>query len=80
MQIDFLENDHEKRAFIFSLGVIVLTILAVAAFVLTGGSIIFYFFMVLELILGFYMVYHISNAPVEEKPPKALAKKSGRKR
>jgi hypothetical protein len=35
---------------------------------------------VLELILGFYMVYHMSNAPLGERQQKVLSKKSGRKR
>ena len=79
MEFDFLENEHEKRAFIFCLAVIVLTILAVSAFVLTGGSLIFYFFIVLELVIGFYMVYHLSQSPTAAKPSKARTRKAGRK-
>jgi 4-hydroxybenzoate polyprenyltransferase len=73
MQFDFLENEHEKTAFAFSVGVLVLTLLAILAFVFTGGSLIFYLFVALELGLGFYLIYHMSKAPAESKPARKQA-------
>jgi hypothetical protein len=80
MDFDFLENEHEKHAFAFSVGVIVLTILAIAAFVMTGGSLLFYLFVLLELALGFYLIYHMSKAPETAKPTRRQsAKKAGKR-
>lgn len=66
MQFDFIENQHEMRAFTFSLGVVVLSVLAVIAFVFFGGStLLFYLFAVLAIALGFYMAWHISKTPTQ---------------
>lgn len=82
MQIDlsFLENEHESRAFMFSTGVIVLTIIAIIAFAVSGGSIIFYVFAVLAVALGLYMAYHISRSPREPLATARAAKKKTGKR
>ncbi len=74
MQFDFLENEHEKRAFAFALGVLVLSVIAIVVFAVTGNSIIFYLFAVLAVALGLYMAYHVSN------PPKQQAAKQPRKK
>lgn len=63
------------RAFTFSIGVIVLSGVAVILFVLTGGSWIFYVFALLAIALGFYMAWHISQAPAQT-PAKSTRKKS----
>jgi uncharacterized membrane protein YfcA len=61
MQLDFIENEHEKRAFMFSVGVVVLSVIAVITFAFTGGSIFFYIFAAIAIIFGFYMAWHISR-------------------
>ncbi|MDE1855461.1 MAG: hypothetical protein KGH57_04055 [Candidatus Micrarchaeota archaeon] len=67
MELDFsfLENQHESQAFMFSVGVVVLSILAVIAFVFSGGSLIFYVLAVVAVALGLYMAYHISKTPAQ---------------
>jgi len=82
----FLENRHEARAFAFSLGILLFSVLAIASFAIFGGGILFYLFALLAIAVGFYMAYHLSKAPAEaeeatpsEKRPKA-AKKRARKR
>ena len=66
MNLDFVENEHEMRAFGFAIGVIVLGGLAVTVFVILGSGIVFYVIALLALILGFYMAYHISRGPVRK--------------
>jgi uncharacterized membrane protein YfcA len=70
MRFDFIENEHEMRAFTFSVGVVVLSALAVIAFIFSGGSILFYIFAVLAILLGFYMAWHISNTPQAQAKPR----------
>lgn len=80
MQLDFsfLENQHEMQAFAFSLGVIVLSIIAIAAFVFSGGSAFFYLFAVLAVALGLYMAYHISKTPARAEEKNTRKKQSKR--
>lgn len=66
MQLDFLENEHERRAFAFAVGVLALSIIAIIVFAVTGNSIIFYLFAVLAVVLGLYMAYHVSNPPKQQ--------------
>ncbi len=78
LNLDFIENEHEKQAFMFSVGVIGLSVIAVLAFVFSGGSIFFYIFAILAVALGLYMSYHLSKTPesTNQKPEK---KRSGRR-
>ncbi len=75
MQFDFLQNEHEMRAFAFAVGVLALSILAIVAFAVSGSSWVFYVFAVLAIALGLYMAYHVSN-PTRQQP----AKQAGRKK
>lgn len=82
MHFAFIENQHEARAFAFSIGVILLSVLAVAFFIL-GSVILFYVFAVLAIAVGFYMAYHLSNPPAAREEPRAAprsAPKPARKR
>jgi uncharacterized membrane protein YfcA len=69
MEFAFIENQHEARAFAFSLGVIILSALAVAFFVY-GNLVLFYLFAILAIGLGFYMAYHLSNPPAAREEPR----------
>lgn len=82
MQMAFLENRHEARAFAFSLGVLVFSVLAIASFALFGGGVLFYVFAVLAIAVGFYMAWHLSNAPAaaSEAKPSDKAPKSAKRR
>ncbi len=78
MQFAFLENRHEARAFAYSLGVILLSVLAVAAFILFGGGTVFYALAALAIAVGFYMAYHLSRTPAagaeQARAPRARAR------
>ncbi len=78
LNFDFIENQHEMQAFAYSIGVIVLSIFAVAAFILSGSSIIFYAFAVLAVALGLYMAYHMSKTPASHASPSSVKRKSRR--
>ncbi len=64
MQFAFIDNKHEMQAFTFSIGVVVLSIIAVVSFALQVMA-LFYAFAVLAIALGFYMAYHLSKAPAQ---------------
>lgn len=76
MQLNF-ENQHEARAFALASGVILLGFLAVAAFILFGGGVLFYVFAVFAIAVGFYMAFHLSKAPA---PAPVTASRPARKR
>ncbi len=78
MQFDFIENQHEAQAFLYSIGIIVLSLLSVVSFVIAGGGIVFYFFAVLAIGLGFYMAYHLSRAPSQTQAAYRSSKKRSR--
>ncbi|MDE1874380.1 MAG: hypothetical protein KGI04_04690 [Candidatus Micrarchaeota archaeon] len=83
MQIDlsFLENEHESRAFMLAVSGIALTIIALVAFALTGGSIIFYIVAVLAAAVELYMAYHISRPAMQQSiVPARPVRKRTRKR
>lgn len=77
MQFDFLQNEHETRAFTFSVGVVALSIIAIAAFALSGSGVVFYVFAILAILLGLYMAYHVSNPP---KAQQSAGRRTRRKR
>lgn len=80
LDFDFLENKHEMQAFMFSIGVIVLSVVAVIAFILSGGSVFFYIFAVLAVALGLYMAYHISKTPTQARAtPSPSRRRQGRR-
>ncbi|VVB77076.1 Uncharacterised protein [uncultured archaeon] len=81
MKFAFLENRYEGHAFVFSLGVLALSVLAIVSFVLTGGSILFYAFALLAIALGFYMAYHLSKSPeaTSDHAATPVAKRPARK-
>lgn len=79
MQLDFIQNEHEMRAFTFSVGVVVLSVIAVILFALTGGSVFFYVFALLAIVLGFYMAWHISKPPSQTQAKAGSARKRYRK-
>jgi positive regulator of sigma E activity len=78
LDFSFLENKHEAQAFMYSAGVIVLSVIAVVAFIVSGGGILFYVFAVLAVALGFYMAYHISKTPAQAAAAPARRKQAKR--
>jgi flagellar basal body-associated protein FliL len=78
LDFSFLENKHEAQAFMYSAGVIVLSVIAVVAFIVSGGGILFYVFAVLAVALGLYMAYHISKTPVQAAAAPARRKQAKR--
>jgi hypothetical protein len=80
LDFSFLENEHEAQAFMYSAGVIVLSAMAVVAFIVSGGGggALFYTFAVLAVALGLYMAYHLSKTPVQSPAGPARRKKAKR--
>lgn len=78
LDLSFIDNEHERQAFMFSVGVIVLSVIAVLSFVLSGGSFFFYLFAILTVALFLYMVYHVSRKP-EAAPQTAGRRRSSRR-
>jgi 4-hydroxybenzoate polyprenyltransferase len=79
MQFDFLEDKEEMRAFSLSVAVIVLTILAVFALVVSGGSNwIFYVIVIIAILLGFYLAYILSKTPIHSKSASRQTKRRKR--
>ncbi|MGA3021121.1 MAG: hypothetical protein ABSD68_04200 [Candidatus Micrarchaeales archaeon] len=78
MQFDFLEDKDEMRAFALSVVVIVLTVLAVLALVISGSSIIFYLLVIVAILLGFYMAYLLSKMPAHSQNVSRQARKRTR--
>lgn len=79
MQLDFIQNQHEMRAFSFAVGVVVLTVLALLALILNGGGILFYIIAAITIILGFYMAWHIANAPEQPGKQTSVSRKRPRR-
>jgi len=69
MELAFIENQHEMRAFAFSICVVLFSVFAVIAFVF--GNMLFYVFAVLAIATGFYMAYHLSKTPTGAEKAKA---------
>ncbi|MGB9732692.1 MAG: hypothetical protein ACP5P2_01230 [Candidatus Micrarchaeia archaeon] len=66
-------SQADRNALYLSSSVIALTIVAIAVFVVSGGSYLFYLIAIITIILGFYMSYYISKERVE-KPKKKKSK------
>ena len=79
MQFDFMDNEHERRAFMFSIGVIALGVVSIIAYAISGSSIVFYVLAILAIVLGFYMTRHISKTPRAEEATQRPQKKRPRK-
>ena len=60
-------GEEERHPFIVSIVVIVLAILAIAAFIISGGSVFFYIFALLALIAGIYLAYVIPKEAVTKE-------------
>ena len=78
MKFDFMEDEHEMRAFIFSVGVVVFSVLAIIALVLSATE-LFYLLAVLAIALGIYMAYHVSKAPARTQQETKGQRKRARK-
>ena len=73
---DCLINAGENmRPIMIALGVIILSILAIIAFVLSGAGIAFYVLAVIAICLGFYMSYLLKE---EERGSKQKQRKASR--
>ncbi len=67
-------DDVDKQQLGIAVGVVVLSVVAIAAFVFTGAGWLFYILAVITILLGFYMAYtlHKEGAPaaVGQRQPK----------
>ncbi|MGI0141727.1 MAG: hypothetical protein ACREBF_03715 [Candidatus Micrarchaeales archaeon] len=54
-------SEKEKLSLTLALAVVVLSIVSIATFLLTGGSIVFYIVELVAVILAFLMIYYISR-------------------
>lgn len=61
-------SGKDRAPMYMSIAVVVLTILAIIAFALSGGSIEFYLIALIAIVVGFFMAYYVS------KPEKAVKK------
>lgn len=68
------------KEFITSLITVVIAILAIALYIHSGGSLIFYAAVVLAMIVGFYNAWLISRGEVGNIEPKSLVQKGARRR
>ena len=68
-------SETEKRSLMTAIGVIFLSIVAVVAFVLTGGGALFYAIAVIVIALAFYMAYRISQEGVQETKKRGQSRK-----
>ncbi len=64
-------SEADIKPLALAIAVLVLSIGAITAFAITGGSALFYVVVVIALIAGFYMAYYVSK---EEKAPKPARK------
>ncbi len=63
-------SSRERNSFYLSIGVIVLVIIAIAAFIFAGGGYIFYTIAIIAIIAGFYMSYYVSKPERQAKRAK----------
>ncbi len=56
--------------------VLVLSIGAITAFAISGGSTAFYIIVVAALIAGFYMAYYVSRAVPTQKPARKTRRRA----
>jgi disulfide bond formation protein DsbB len=77
MQLAFIESQHERQAFMFAVGIVALSVLAIGSF-LAAVMVLFYVFAALAIALGFYMSYHLSRTPAA--PAAAPTVRRARKR
>lgn len=68
-------SEADMKPLALAVVVLALSIGAIAAFAMSGGSAAFYIIVVVALIAGFYMAYYVSKA---EAVPKA-ARKTGKR-
>ncbi len=67
-------SETEMKPLALAIAVLALSIIAIAAFVMTGGSAVFYITVVIALIAGFYMAYYVSRAEAAPKQTKRTRK------
>ncbi|MDE1855749.1 MAG: hypothetical protein KGH49_00735 [Candidatus Micrarchaeota archaeon] len=65
-------SQKEKMSVISAMAVVVLSAAAIAAFVYTGGSLLFYIIAIIAVAFGFYITYALSRS--EEEPRRARKK------
>ncbi len=68
------------KEFVTSLITIILAILAIAIFISSGGSLLFYVAVAIAIIFGFYNAWLISNTGSETAKPAVRKRLKGRKR
>lgn len=72
LQLNADYTESEKRSLIVAGGAIVFSIIAILAYVYTGGGIVFYGIAIITLLLEFYMAYRISQeGKAEQKKTQA---------
>jgi preprotein translocase subunit SecF len=69
-----------NREFITSLLTVILAILAIALFIYSGATPLFYCTMAIALVVGFYNAWQISNIETSDENDGRKGKKSSRKR
>ncbi len=80
MQFDFMDDERERKGFMLAIGVIILGIVSIAAFMIFGNSLIFYVIAIVTLAVEFYMARHISRSPAAAEPEAKPEAKPARKR
>lgn len=68
-------QDQEKQLIMVAVGVVFFSIVAVAAFILGAGSVIFYICAVIAIALGFYLSYTLSQEGRETTNQQSRRKK-----
>lgn len=73
-------NENEKMSLAVAGGVIVFSVIAIIAYVYTGGGVLFYAIAIITLCLEFYMAFRISRENnAQDKEPKKQQRRNAKK-
>ncbi len=73
-------TENEKMSLAVAGGVILFSIIAIIAYIYTGGGVLFYAIAIITLCLEFYMAFRISRENnAQEKEPKKQQRKKAKK-
>lgn len=78
-------EEHEKRPFMLSGLVVLLSVIAIVLFFVTSAGILFYIVALVAIVLGLYLAYHIAQEAktrkaAESRPRPAMPKKASKKK
>ncbi len=71
-------EEHEKKPFMLSGAVVILSLIAIIVFFVIGAGVLFYLIALVAIVLGIYLAYHISDFSKASNSIQIGRRKAGR--